>query len=141
VAGKEKQSFAVHQAVISDSIVLDEMCRTEVGQNEGGRIELPEVDPRTLAGILAWIYESSIERTLAHRGWAEGEHLGDLYIFVAKYGMEHFRYLVLKELECRHGARGLLDAAMTVYGIVGQETLFSLFFQTHVIEKIISRSQ
>lgn len=114
------------------------MCRTKVEQNENCRIEPSEA---TLTGILAWMYESSIEQAPEHRGCAEGEHLGDLYIFAAKYGMEHFRYAVWKELEYRHDARVLLDAAMTVYGIVGQETLFSLFFQTHVIKKIISRSQ
>jgi hypothetical protein len=141
VAGKEKQSFAVHQAVISNSVVLDGMCRMIVKQNEDYRIELPEVDPRTLARILAWMYESSIGRALEHRGRGEGEYFGDIYIFAAKYGMEHFRYVVLKELEDRHGVRVLLDAAMTVYGILARETLFSLFFETHVIEKIISRSQ
>jgi hypothetical protein len=88
------------------------------------------------------MYKSSIERALEHHdGLIEGGYFGDLYVFAANYGMEHFRYVILEELDDRNDLRLLLDAAMTVYSVLRRETLFSLSFKAHIVEKIIFRSQ
>ena len=136
MVGKEQQTFAVHENVISPSKVLEVMCRAKVERREDYRIELPDVDPYTFEGILAWMYEFSIDRPLECPPEGEGRYVGDLYIFAVQYDMEVFRDTLMERMERHHDLRDLLETAMRVYSVLGRETLFSLFFTAHVIEKI-----
>ncbi len=141
MVGKEQQTFAVHQKVVSSSLVLEGMCNAIVEKKEDYRIELSAVDPHAFAGILAWMYGFLIDHALEFNPGDEGSYMGDLYIFAVTYGVMHVRDIVLRELERRYGVRELLRAAVGVYNALGRETPFSLFFTSHVVEKVVSHSQ